>query len=390
MPALAQNAVLVVVLVGAILFFIDKFVAAGTRLVALLPKEAIVVQGVIRNDSADDVNFATTGDFTIQAFPDVAGKFELCAVPEGGVEDKGVITVPSDGNEVNVCAKLPGRDDVYEQYGRGEYPLTLTLGTAHQRYMAQIERFSRGGLKEKWTVTVPRQTVTGRVITVCFDELDDTDKNSICQLKPQLPAAGDLIPLQEDTAALRECLYAEAERGGFFDLITATRFDEIRDNNEPPPSAVVAKVAIGIYKREETERKFLLWRLTDTRGKIRKGDGDQGGTYADESQEDVARSIISPATMKINRAYPIEGRISDASRDDMIVEMQIGRLAGVREYMPLYAYCGEISEGKYVGDIEVTVTWPHSCEGKLNPRGVYKDREALTSLIVTSQREGFR
>jgi hypothetical protein len=384
-PASVQNIILTVFGICAVLFFSAKVIDAANALWRLIPTRIPKIYGVIRNESDHDVAFSKTGNFTIQASPNIQGLFELCTDQDEPATDSTGIIIPRDGNEVNVYAKLPKRSDVRDQYKRGEYPLTLTVITPTKRYMDQIERFSKIGVKQKWTITIPKNTMSERTLKVCFDELDEVEKNCICQGEPDLSPPDDLVFLEGETKQLKECLEYEVERGDFFKLISVPYFDKIRDGKETPPSPddVMSKIAIGVYKQKKTGQKKMLWRLTDSQNMIKNS--DHGGRYPIETQENIAHSIISEATTAIVRVYPIVGRISDASREDGIVEMQIGKLTGVRKGMILYAYCGEILNSKHIGDIKITNTWQHTCEGVWRPKGIYEDREALTSLIVSSE-----
>lgn len=387
-PASVQNIILTVFGICAVLFFSAKVIDVTKAILDLFPPRIPKIYGVIRNESNHDVQFSKTGNFTIQASPNIPGQFELCTIQDEAATDNRGIIVPRDGNEVNVYAKLPKRDDVSDQYKRGEYPMTLTIITPTKRYMDQIERFSKTGVKQKWMVTIPKNTISERVLKVCFGELEEVEKNSICQGEPKLSPSNDLVFLGGETKKLKECLEREVERGYFFKLISLPYFDKIRDGEETPPSPddVITKIAIGIYMQKKTSEKKLLWRLTDSQNMIKNS--DHGGRHPIETQENIAHSLISEATTAIVRAYPIEGRISDASREDGIVEMQIGKLAGVRKGMTLYAYCGDISKGIHIGDIKITTAWQRTCEGVWRPKGIYEDREALTSLIVSSEWKG--
>jgi hypothetical protein len=402
-PALLQNTILLVFAICTLLFFSASVVEVSKKLRELLPKKVPGIQGVIRNASDLDVVFSKTGDFTIQTSPPVHGRFDLCPVQAVAATNSEVITVPGKGGQVNVCAEVRNPRKVYEYYRGGEYPLTLILAADTQRYMAQIERFSKTGIKKEWTASIPKNITSQRVIKVCFDELSDISKRSILQdethtdlspaeglVLPQdetdtdLPPAEGLVLLQDETDTFKDDLEDRVERGRFFGMISKQQFNEIADGKEPDPrSPVFAKIAIGIYETKKG-KKMILLEVTDARGKIKKREATTYSKYNPGSQENTVGNFITFATNAIVRRYPIKGRISDVSRDRNIVEMRIGRLAGVREYMELYVYCGEISRDTHIGDVKITATWPGSCEGTLHLNGTYDTKKTFTSLVVCS------
>ena len=379
-PNSVQNTILVGFAVCALLFFFARIIDVTERLLELLPRNIPSIQGVIRNEYDLDVDFSKTGDFIIQASPLIKGKFDLYPVQDIVTADSNMITVPRKGGEVPVCAKIRNARKVYEYYKDGEYPLTLTLAAGTQRYMAQIDRFSEVGIDKGWLVSIPSNITSERVIKVCFDELSDSSKRSILRDETNLE---DLVLLKDETDRFIEELWDKVDSGRFFRMITKEYFNEIVDGKMPhPPSAVLAKIAIGIYESKKGE-KIILLEVTDTLGKIKKREAENRSTYYPESQEDMVSNFITFATLAIIKKYPIKGRISDASRDDNIVEMGIGRLTGVRKLMELDVYCGEA----VIGYMKITATWPSTCEGTLRLNGTYDPKKTFTSLVVCSTLE---
>lgn len=382
-PRFVQNGILVLFVGYTLLISSVAAVNAMQELVNIFPKNIPPIQGVIRNEYDLDVRFLKTGDFTIQASPTITGKFDLEPVQAVVAADSNMITVPRKDGEVSVCARIRNARKIYEYYKSGEYPLTLTLATDSRRYIAQIDRFSRAGLKKGWTVFIPSNITTERVIKVCFDELSDSSKSSILQDEANLE---DMALLEDETHWFIEDLEDEVERGRFFGMITAQHFRDIVAGKTPhAPFEVTAMVTIGIYEQENGEKK-IIWEVMDTRGKMRRPQQGYVRRYSPETGEDWVRKIIAYVTEALKSSYPIEGRICDASRQDRIVEMGIGRLAGVREHMTLHVYCGEISKKKHIGEVTITSAWPGTCEGKLELFGTYPD-DAFTSLLVSSRLE---
>lgn len=386
-PAALQNTILIGFAICALLFFSVKVVDAWNKLMEFVPKNVPDTQGVIRNESDLDIEFLKIGDFTIQASSPYEGKFDLSLAQAVAAADSNLITVPA-REQVSVQAKFRNTRKVYEHYKVGGYALTLTLSAGTQRYIAQIDRFSESGLKKGWTALIPSDIPSGQVIKVCFDELSNSSARSILQDKTESSIVEDLVPLKDEIDWFREDLERAVEDGRFFKMITKERFGEFVDREAAhPKSVVVAKIAIGIYKQNNNEK--IIWEVTDARDKMKKLAHVYSRTYSSENREDLIRKIITDATLAIISEYPIEGRISDASRKDDIVEMGIGRLAGVREHMTFGVYCGRISGDTRIGNVKITATWSGGCEGKLDLNGTYKERDALTSLLVCSRLEEF-
>jgi hypothetical protein len=248
--------------------------------------------------------------------------------------------------------------------------------------MAKLDEFSRSGLKQKWVASITDNAVPGRSIRVCFERLSDEIKNSIAQCKTDLLELEHKMLMENETDRFIDDLRDKVEGRRFFRMNSPKYYDEVLSGKVTAPmSTVLAKIAVGVYEFKDDD-KIILMNVTDAEGKIKEGEAYNSRSYSlYETPEDRIIQIISDATNAIIREYPIEGRITDVSGDGQIVEIGVGRLAGIRNRTRLYAYCGDM----LAGEVVVTACWPSTCEGTWMPNLV--GHEADTSFIVCSKKK---
>lgn len=378
-PASIQNTILVVFGICAVLFFSAKVLDLVKIMKPFLPTGVRRTYGVICNRSDQDVTIEKTGHYTIHASPPVRGEFYLDTITE---IDSNQITLPGNGGEVEVYAEISNTPEVRKCYDVGTYPVTLRFDSEDQLYaiMAKIDKFSKAGLREKWKTSTHGNMIPETTIKVCIEKLSDSSKRSIVLNQPDLSELEDKVLLESETKTFINDLLDKIERRQFFGMISMEYYDEVLHQKElPQPFTVMAKIAIGIYEKENSE-KIILVNVTDTEHRIKNGDAHYSRSYSSQSPEERILQTITDATRAIIAEYPIEGRISEVYAEKSIVEIGVGRLAGIRNYLHLYAYSGDIQ----VGEVEVTASWPGTCEGKWIS---YLGHEADTSFLVCSRKK---
>ncbi len=377
-PAI-QNAILVVFAAGTVLFFSANIIDFVGKAKEFLPRPIPKIYGVICNETGKDVKIRKTGHYIVHSSPPFRGEFNLYTEP---ATDRNQITVPSRGGEVKVYAKISSTPEVRDRYKVGEYSMTLRLETPDQSraVVATVEKFSKTGRKQEWVASITDKAIPWRTIRVCFERMSDDRKRAIVQGDTGLSGLQQKALLESETDRLKGDLEERAEAGKFF-VINSPEFyrDVLKNRKILPPSTVLAKIAVGVYELEDSD-KIVLVDVNDIDGKIEEGNGSYSRRYSlHKTSEERIIQIISDATAAIIKEYPIEGRITEVFEDGEFVEIGVGRLAGIRYRMRLYVY----NVDKLVGEVIVTASWPGTCEGIWKPYS--EGKEAHTSFIVSSK-----
>lgn len=379
-PAI-QNAILVVFAIGTVLFFSGNIIDFAGKAKDFLPRPIPRIHGVIRNETGKDMKIRKTGRYIVHSSPPFRGEFSLYTEPD---TDSNQITVPSRGGEVKVYAKISSTPELHDRYKVGEYSMTLRLETPNQSQavVATVEKFSKTGCNQEWVASITDKAIPWRTIRVCFEKMNDDRKRSIVQGDTELLELQHKALLENETDRLKGDLEDRAEAGKFFVINTPEFYYGVLKNRTIlPPSSVLAKIAIGVYELEDSD-KIVLIDVNDIDGKIEEGNGSYSRRYSlYKTSEERIIQIISDATAAIVKEYPIESRVTEVSEDEEFVEIGAGRLAGIRYRMRLYVY----NVDKLVGEVIVTACWPGTCEGIWKPYS--EGKEAHTSFLVSSKKK---
>ena len=362
-PAWLQNIILGACIVASLSWFTEKSIATAGRIYERIrPKSIPPILISVRNDSDLDQYLSTTGIFTIQTDHPVPGDFDLKPKQTDGKSDGRVICVPGKGKQVQVCATIRYPRDFFEYYSRGRHPLTLTLAVGTERYIVQVDEFSKNGLTKTWEAW-PLSIGASPVISVCFVPL------------------GNSSSADGDTDSIIGHLERFVDAGALFKRYDAPCFDAVKHGVQPKdPLRTLVKVEVGI--RDGDTGKRLVFNVSDTEDRITQGHGEP--RYDPQYRDELCRQTTKFITQVVTDQYPIEGRLFNPhGLDGRTVDMTVGSFSGVRERTRLNVYASADSN-KPIGEVDIDKVYEHTSIGTLTLHGQY-DPRTIDGLRVSSR-----